>query len=90
MTVRGELLFFNQQRGDGFIRTEDDERLYVQRGSFLPGEAPEGRCAGTPVEFVRRPGEGEHAFAAFDVCRLPEPVTGRARRRNRPRGGTSL
>ena len=88
--MRGELLFFNQRRGDGFIRTEEDERLYVQRASFLPGEAPEGPCAGTRVEFVRRAGDGEHAFAAFEVTRLPDPETGRARRRSRARGGTSL
>ena len=87
--MRGELLFFNQQRGDGFIRTEAGERLYVERNSFLPGQVPEGRCAGTPVEFDRRVGTGEHAFAAFDVSRVPEPATGRARRRSAGRLGTS-
>lgn len=85
--MRGELLFFNEQRGDGVIRTEDDERLYVERASFLPGEAPEGRCAGTPVEFVRGAGSGAHAFAAFEVTRVPEPVTGRARLRPGRRPG---
>lgn len=85
--MRGELLFFNQERGDGFIRTEHGERLYVERSSFLPGEAPEGRCAGTLVEFVRRAATGDHAFAAFDVARVPEPVVGRARRRS---GGGSM
>jgi cold shock CspA family protein len=80
--MRGELLFFNQQRGDGFIRTEEGERLFVERAAFLAGEVPEGRCAGTVVEFVRGAGTGEHAFAACDVRRVPEPVSGRARRRS--------
>src|SRR5215210_9472183 len=78
---RGELLFFNHERGDGVIRTADGERLFVERASFLPGEAPEGRCAGTAVEFIRRGTDGEHLFAAFRVSRIPESPSGRARRR---------
>lgn len=83
LSGRGELLFFNQERGDGFIRTAEGERLFVERASFLPGEAPEGRCAGTAVEFIRRGTDGgEHLFAAFRVSRIPESPTGRARRRS--------
>jgi len=81
--VRGELLFFNQERGDGFIRTQEGERLFVERSAFRPGEVPEGRCAGTQVEFLRRAAAGEHSFAAFDVARVPEVEAGRARRRTR-------
>jgi cold shock CspA family protein len=77
----GEMLFFNQEKGGGFIRTEEGERLYVDRTSFLPGEAPDGRCAGLKVTFVRRPTEGEHESAAFDVAMVPDAVGGRARRR---------
>lgn len=75
------MLFFNEETGVGFIRTEEGERLFVPRASFLPGHVPQGRCAGTVVEFTRRAAEGEHEFAAFDVSRVPDPVVGRARRR---------
>ena len=86
--MRGELLFFNRESGHGFIRTEDGERLYVERASFLPGEVPEGRCAGTLVQFERRETNGEHAFGAFDVARVPEQEAGRARRRTGRRAGS--
>jgi cold shock CspA family protein len=79
--MRGEMLFFNEEKGAGFIRTEEGERLYVDRDGFLPGEAPEGRCAGLKVDFKRGPAEGEHEFAAFEVSMVPEFVGGRARRR---------
>ena len=79
--MRGEMLFFNQEKGGGFIRTEEGERLYVDRSAFLDGEAPDGKCAGMKVDFTRRPAEGEHEYAAFDVSRVPEPSVGRARRR---------
>jgi hypothetical protein len=79
--VRGEMLFFNEETGAGFIRTEEGERLYVDRDGFLPGEAPIGRCAGLKVDFTRRANSGEHEFAAFQVSVVPEFVGGRARRR---------
>ena len=75
------MIFFNEETGVGFIRTDEGERLHVPRSSFLPGQAPVGRCGGMLVEFVRRPTSGEHAFAAFDVSQVPEPTVGRARRR---------
>jgi hypothetical protein len=79
--MRGEMLFFNEVKGGGFIRTEEGERLYVDRTGFLPGEAPEGRCAGLKVDFVREAANGEHEFAAFRVSIVKEPNVGRARRR---------
>jgi cold shock CspA family protein len=79
--MRGEMLFFNQEKGGGFIRTEEGERLYVDRSGFVPGEAPEGRCAGMRVDFTRGPNFGEHEYAAFGVSMVPEFVGGRARRR---------
>lgn len=79
--MRGELLFFNEVTGGGFIRTEDGERLYVDRTGFLPGEAPVGRCAGKKVEFVRQPDSGEHAYVAARVSIVQEHAGGRARRR---------
>ena len=79
--MRGEMLFFNQDKGGGFIRTEEGERLYVERSGFLPGEAPDGRCAGLKVDFTRGPSLGEHEHAAFEVSMVQEAVGGRARRR---------
>ena len=58
--MRGEMLFFNHTKGAGFIRTEEGERLYVTRDGFLPGDPPEGRCAGKKVTFEREAGDGEH------------------------------
>jgi cold shock CspA family protein len=82
------MIFFNEETGVGFIRTDDGERLYVPRSSFLPGQAPEGRCGGMLVEFTRRPVEGEHEFAAYEVSQVPEPKVGRARLRSGRRGSS--
>jgi cold shock CspA family protein len=81
--MRGEMLFFNEEKGYGFIRTDEGERLHVDRAGFLVGEAPKGRCAGLRVDFTRAPALGEHEFAAFEVSVVPEFVGGRARRRSR-------
>jgi hypothetical protein len=80
--VRGQMIFFNEETGVGFIRTDEGERLYVPRTSFLPGQAPVGRCSGMVVEFSRRPAAGEHEFAAFEVSQVIEPNVGRARLRS--------
>lgn len=80
--MRGEMLFFNEINGFGFIRTEDGERLYVDRDGFLPGEAPVGRCAGKKVSFERvELDDGEHASRAVGVAVLEETVGNRARLR---------
>jgi cold shock CspA family protein len=82
------MIYFNEVTGVGFIRTDDGERLYVEHSSFLPGEAPVGRCGGMVVEFSRRPVAGEHEFAAFEVSQVVEPNVGRARLRS-GRGASS-
>lgn len=80
--MRGEMLFFNHTKGAGFIRTEDGERLYVHRDGFLPGNPPEGRCAGKKVTFEREPlATGEHSHQAVGVTMLEEALGGRARLR---------
>jgi cold shock CspA family protein len=90
--MRGEMLFFNDTKSFGFIRTEDGERLYVHRDGFLPGTPPEGRCAGKKVTFEREelvgtlmferePIEGEHSHQAVAVAMLEEALGGRARLR---------
>ena len=77
----GEMLFFNEETGAGLIRTDDGERLHVDRSGFLPGEAPVGRCAGLKVTFELGPSAGEHEQVATAVTLVPDFVGGRARRR---------
>ena len=84
--MRGEMLFFNDTKGYGFIRTEEGERLLVDRDGFLPGSPPVGRCAGTNVTFRREevvgePAEPEHTHQAVGVAVLEEIMGGRARLR---------
>lgn len=83
--MRGEMLWFNETKNFGFIRTEEGERLFVPRSGFLPGKPPEGRCAGKKVTFERQPAEGEYDFKAVGVALLEESQGGRARLR-RPNG----
>jgi len=49
--MRGTMVWFNEEKGHGYISTETGERLYVSEHGFLDGNAPKGRCAGLPVEF---------------------------------------
>ncbi len=81
--MRGELLWFNETKGFGFIQTEEDERLYVDRNGFLPGHVPVGSCAGTKVSFQRAPGGPEGDGQAVGVSVVEDPTGGRARRRQR-------
>ena len=37
------MIWFNADKGHGFIRTEDDERLIVHEDGFTPTAAPVGR-----------------------------------------------
>ena len=79
--MRGEMLFFNDTKGFGFIRTEEGERLYVHRDGFLPGKPPEGRCAGKKVTFEREEIGGEYSHQAVGVAMVEEAMGGRARLR---------
>lgn len=79
----GTMLWFNVEKGYGFIETEDGERLAVAADAFLPGHAPAPRCKGRPVEFE------QELDGAARVSFLPEPDTRRARLRH-GRGGKSL
>ncbi len=47
------MIWFNVDKGHGFIRTEEEERLYVAKDGFMPGEAPTERVAGRAVTFER-------------------------------------
>jgi cold shock CspA family protein len=52
------MLWFNADKGFGFILTADAERLYVSRSGFAQGTLPKPRCAGHSVTFERSVGEG--------------------------------
>jgi cold shock CspA family protein len=50
--MRGQMLWFNEKKDHGFIRTDEGERLQVDGAGFAPGERPEGRCVDKVVNFV--------------------------------------
>jgi cold shock CspA family protein len=75
------MLWFHEVKGHGFIRTDEGERLYVEREGFVAGAAPVGRCAGLRVEF--RIDERQGARVAVDVSLVSAGASaGRARRRS--------
>jgi hypothetical protein len=45
------MLWFNETKDLGALRTDDGDRIDVPGSAFLPGEKPLGRCAGKAVEF---------------------------------------
>jgi cold shock protein len=75
--MKGTMLWFNAEKGFGFIRTEDDERLYVDPSGFAPADSPPGRCAGRTVTFERE--AGDHEPRATNVTFAPAPNPRRAR-----------
>jgi hypothetical protein len=77
--VNGAMLWFHEAKGYGFILTDEGERLYVDRGGFVNGLAPVGRCAKLAVEL--RVEERDGRRIAVDVTLVPEQRTRRARRR---------
>jgi cold shock CspA family protein len=77
--MRGTMLWFNETKDHGFIRTEEGERLYVQGSAFVNGARPEGPCAGRLVEF-RATGRGDERSAA-EVVLVLEVSPRRARLR---------
>jgi cold shock protein len=85
--MNGTMLWFNADKGYGFIRTEDDERLFVRRSGFLPGHQPESRCKGRNVSFERL--EADEGFHAVAVAFLTDTDPRRARLRH-VRGGQPL
>jgi cold shock CspA family protein len=49
-THTGKMLWFNEDKGHGFIATDDGERLFVAGDGFMEAP-PVGPCAGRLVEF---------------------------------------
>jgi cold shock CspA family protein len=78
--MRGELLWFNEERQDGLIALDDGSRVVVLGSGFAPGRAPEGRCAGTPVSFELADEAGEVRAVSVVVLDDAAPAR-RARRR---------
>jgi hypothetical protein len=78
--VNGAMLWFNESKDYGFILTEEDERLYVDRDGFVDRGAPVGRCAGLPVHLTVKECDGRRM--AVDVSLVPEKQQRRARRRS--------
>jgi len=85
--MQGTMLWFNVDKGYGFIRTEDDERLYVAAGGFLPDHQPAPRCKGRAVTFEREAVDGD--VHAVDVAFVEQSDPRRARLRH-ARGGSPL
>ncbi len=77
--MRGTMIYFNEEKHVGFIRTDEGDRVQVVRDDFLE-EAPVGSCAGLVVEF-RLTENAEPA--AVEVAVVQEDAPRRARRRSR-------
>jgi len=82
--MEGTMLWFNADKGYGFIKTEHDERLYVARSGFLPDHEPGGRCKGRHVTFERRVAEGDARAVGVSFVTRDDPRRARIRH---PRGG---
>jgi hypothetical protein len=78
--VNGTMLWFNESKDYGFIRTEGGERLQVDRDGFVDGAAPVGRCAGLPVHLTVGERDGEPI--AVEVSLVVDAPARRARRRS--------
>ena len=85
--MQGTMLWFNAEKGYGFVQTEDDERLYVDLAGFLPDHQPEQRCKGRVVTFERETEAGEPR--AINVSFVEHSDPRRARLRG-ARGGHKL
>jgi hypothetical protein len=48
---RGTMLWFNEVKDLGALRTDEGTRIEVPGEAFSAGEKPRGRCAGLEIEF---------------------------------------
>ena len=83
--MQGKMLWFNAEKGFGFIQTDHDERLYVASSGFLPDSLPNGRCAGRCVSFERQVREGDTRAVGVSFLADGEPRRARARHSHGPR-----
>jgi hypothetical protein len=77
--VKGTMLWFDEAKDYGFILTEEDERVFVDRDGFVERAAPVGRCARLPVSLTVTERDGTRI--ALDVSLVTEDPLNRARRR---------
>jgi cold shock CspA family protein len=84
--MRGEMIWFNDKKDHGFIRTDEGERLQVDGSGFASGERPEGRCADKVVTFEIDENGGERR--AQNVVFEREVAARRARLRGSGRSVT--
>jgi hypothetical protein len=82
--MQGQMLWFNEVKDHGFIRTDEGERLAVAGTGFAGEERPVGRCASKIVSFEID--ESSDARHAQNVVFVPEVAPRRARRRSAGRG----
>jgi hypothetical protein len=75
--MRGTMLWFNNAKDLGMLRTDGGERIEVPGMAFSSGEKPSGRCAGKAVAFESS--DGVVRAVAF----LQESNPRRARLRHR-------
>ena len=85
--MQGTMLWFNADKGYGFIETEHAERLYVARSGFQTPQEAMHRCKGREVSFDRLVAEGD--TRAINVQFVEQSPQRRARLRH-ARGGRSL
>jgi hypothetical protein len=84
--LRGHMIWFNAAKGFGFIRTEEDERLYIAESGFADGHVPVGRCAGIEMIFEREPADVEGGHQAVAAMPVEDSPQRRARSRRRGMG----
>lgn len=85
--MHGKMLWFNADKGFGFIQTEDDERLLVSSSGFAADHQPPARCKGRTVTFDREVAEDEPHAINVTFSERDEPRRARLRK---GRGGSSL
>ncbi len=79
--MQGTMLWFNEEKRHGFIRTDEGERLRVDRDGIATGHLLGDRCRGTRVSFDR---DADQADArAVNVAVVPLFAARRARSRGR-------
>jgi len=80
--MEGTMLWFNPAKQQGFMRTDDGERLRVDEAGFAAGHLLGDRCRGTRVSFDRADGRAAEP-RAVNVAAVPLFAARRARSRGR-------